>query len=33
VNFTFGVDPKSGAIVYTRVTDDTDIGLLRMVKQ
>jgi Tol biopolymer transport system component/DNA-binding winged helix-turn-helix (wHTH) protein len=33
VNFTFGVDPKSGAIVYTQYTDDTDIGLLRLAKQ
>jgi hypothetical protein len=33
INFVFGVDPKSGAIVYTRVTDDADIGLLRLVKQ
>ena len=31
-NFTFGVDPSSGAIVYTQVVDDTDIGLLRLVK-
>jgi len=27
------VDPKSGAIVYTRRSDDTDIGLLRLVKR
>jgi len=32
-NFTFGIDPKSGVIVYTQVTDDTDIGLLRLVKR
>jgi hypothetical protein len=29
-NFVFGVDPKSGDIVYTIGTDDTDIGLLRL---
>lgn len=33
INFTFGVDPKSGAIVYTQTTHDTDIGLLRLVKR
>jgi hypothetical protein len=33
VNFTFGVDPKSGDIVYTQMTDDTEIGLLRLVKR
>jgi hypothetical protein len=33
IDFTFGVDPKSGDIVYTQNTDDTDIGLLRLVKQ
>jgi WD40 repeat protein len=33
INFVFGVDPKSGAIVYTRVPNDTDIGLLRLVKR
>jgi hypothetical protein len=33
VDFTFGVNPKSGAIVYTQLTDDTDIGLVRLVKQ
>ncbi|HEX3653362.1 MAG TPA: hypothetical protein VHU18_11120 [Rhizomicrobium sp.] len=33
INFTFGVDPKSGDIVYTQGTDDTDIGLLRLVKR
>jgi Tol biopolymer transport system component/DNA-binding winged helix-turn-helix (wHTH) protein len=33
INFTFGVDPKSGDIVYTMGTDDTDIGLLRLVKR
>ena len=32
-NFTFGVDPKSGTIVYTAVVDDTDIGLLRLEKR
>ena len=32
-NFTFGVDQKSGAIVYTRGTQDTDIGLLRLAKR
>jgi len=31
--FTFGVDPKSGAIVYTQGTEDFDIGLLRLVKR
>lgn len=33
VDFTFGVDPKSGAIVYTNHADDTDIALLRLVKR
>jgi hypothetical protein len=33
INFTFGVDPKSGAIVYTSKLDDTDIGLLRLVQR
>jgi dipeptidyl aminopeptidase/acylaminoacyl peptidase len=33
INFTFGVDPKSGSIVYTSVADDTDIGLLRLEKR
>jgi len=33
INFTFGIDPKSGDIVYTQGTDDTDIGLLRLVKR
>jgi hypothetical protein len=33
INFTFGVDPKSGDIVYTQGTDDTDIGLLRLEKR
>jgi hypothetical protein len=33
VNFTFGVDPKSGAIVYTQTGDDADIGLLRLIKR
>jgi Tol biopolymer transport system component len=33
INFTFGVDPKSGNIVYTQGTQDTDIGLLRLVKR
>jgi Tol biopolymer transport system component/DNA-binding winged helix-turn-helix (wHTH) protein len=33
INFTFGVDPKSDAIVYTSVADDTDIGLLRLEKR
>jgi hypothetical protein len=32
-DFTFGVDPKSGDIVYTMGTGDTDIGLLRLVKR
>ncbi|HEX4159860.1 MAG TPA: winged helix-turn-helix domain-containing protein [Rhizomicrobium sp.] len=32
-NFVFGVDPKSGDIVYTIGTDDTDIGLLRLEKR
>jgi len=32
INFTFGVDPKSGDIIYTEGTDDTDIGLLRLVE-
>jgi Tol biopolymer transport system component/DNA-binding winged helix-turn-helix (wHTH) protein len=31
INFVFGVDPKSGAIVYTREIFDTNIGLLRLV--
>lgn len=31
--FTFGVDPKTGNIVYTQETDDTDIGLLRLEKR
>lgn len=31
--FTFGVDPKSGAIVYTEETDDSDIGLLRLTRR
>jgi Tol biopolymer transport system component/DNA-binding winged helix-turn-helix (wHTH) protein len=33
INFTFGIDPKSGAIVYTSKVDDTDIGLLRLEKR
>jgi Tol biopolymer transport system component/DNA-binding winged helix-turn-helix (wHTH) protein len=33
IDFVFGVDPKTGAIVYTRRADDTDIGLLRLVKR
>ncbi|HEX3431134.1 MAG TPA: hypothetical protein VHT03_09620, partial [Rhizomicrobium sp.] len=33
VNFTFGVDPKTGDIVYTQRTDDADIGLLRLVER
>ena len=33
INFTFGVDPKSGDIVYTQGTEDTDIGSLRLVKR
>jgi Tol biopolymer transport system component len=33
IQFTFGVDPKSGAIVFTQGTEDTDIGLLRLVKR
>jgi Tol biopolymer transport system component/DNA-binding winged helix-turn-helix (wHTH) protein len=33
VDFTFGVDPKSGAIVYTQYADDTDIGLLRLERR
>ena len=33
INFTFGVDPKSGDIVYTVGTDNTDIGLLRLVRR
>jgi hypothetical protein len=32
-DFTFGVDPESGDIVYTQGTDDTDIGLLRLEKR
>lgn len=32
-DFVFGVDPKTGDIVYTVGTDDTDIGLLRLVRQ
>lgn len=31
--FTFGVDPKSGDIVYTQEADNRDIGLLRLVKR
>jgi Tol biopolymer transport system component len=31
--YTFGVDPKSGDIAYSQETDDTDIGLLRLVKR
>lgn len=33
MNFTFGVDPKTGDIVYTQRNDDTDIGLLRLVQR
>ncbi len=33
INFVFGVDPKTGDIVYTIGTDDTDIGLLRLVQR
>ncbi len=33
VYYSFGVDPKSGDIVYTQEIDDTDIGLLRLVKR
>lgn len=34
VNFTFGVDPKSGAIVYSRPADNnTDIGLIRLQRR
>ena len=32
-NFVFGVDPKNGDIIYTQKADDTDIGLLRLVKR
>lgn len=31
-DFVFGVDPKSGAIVYTSGTTDSDIGLVRLAK-
>ena len=31
--FTFGVDPKSGDIIYTQETDNRDIGLLRLEKR
>ena len=31
--FGFGIDPKSGDIVYTQETDNTDIGLMRLVKR
>ncbi|HEY3777072.1 MAG TPA: winged helix-turn-helix domain-containing protein [Rhizomicrobium sp.] len=33
IDFVFGVDPKSGAIVYTQGLNDTDIGLLRLVRR
>jgi Tol biopolymer transport system component len=33
LDFVFGVDPKTGAIVYTQRADDTDIGLLRLEKR
>ncbi|HEX3666640.1 MAG TPA: winged helix-turn-helix domain-containing protein [Rhizomicrobium sp.] len=33
VNFVFGVDPKSGDIVYTIGMDDTDIGLVRLARR
>lgn len=33
IDFVFGVDPKSGDIVYTMDADDIDIGLLRLVKR
>jgi len=33
INFTFGVDPRSGNIVYTEGTQDTEIGLLRLMKR
>ncbi|MGH7223191.1 MAG: hypothetical protein ACRELF_08185, partial [Gemmataceae bacterium] len=33
IAFTFGVDPKSGAIVYTQETSNSDIGLLRLVRR
>lgn len=32
-DFTFGVDPKSGDIVYTQDIDNRDIGLLRLEKR
>jgi DNA-binding winged helix-turn-helix (wHTH) protein/Tol biopolymer transport system component len=32
-DFVFGIEPKSGDIVYTTDTDDIDIGLLRLVKR
>jgi Tol biopolymer transport system component/DNA-binding winged helix-turn-helix (wHTH) protein len=33
IDFVFGIDPKTGDIVYTQRADDTDIGLLRLVKR
>jgi Tol biopolymer transport system component len=30
INFTFGVDPKSGAIVFSRQQSAADIGLIRL---
>ena len=33
INFVFGIDPKTGDIVYTQRSDDTDIGLLRLVRR
>ncbi|HEX4159862.1 MAG TPA: winged helix-turn-helix domain-containing protein [Rhizomicrobium sp.] len=33
VDFVFGIEPKSGAIVYTQGLDDIDIGLLRLVRR
>jgi Tol biopolymer transport system component/DNA-binding winged helix-turn-helix (wHTH) protein len=32
-DFVFGVDPKSGDIVYTMGNNDTDIGLLRLAQR
>jgi Tol biopolymer transport system component/DNA-binding winged helix-turn-helix (wHTH) protein len=33
INFVFGVEPKSGDIVYTIGMEDTDIGLLRLAQR
>jgi hypothetical protein len=33
VNFTFGVNPKTGAIVYSRESSNADIGLIRLERR